>query len=194
MELDADYWSQRYQQAQTGWDLGQASPAIRAFFEAENFDKNIKILIPGAGNAHEAAYLWAELGFERVYLCDWAKEPLEAFQEKYPNFPAEQILHLDFFKLEGPFDLILEQTFFCALDPSLRPNYAAKMAELLGPRGRLEGLLFGCFFEQAGPPFGGSSSEYFEYFESYFRKIQLLPCFNSIAPRAGRELWLSAEK
>jgi len=51
-DLDEDYWSERYQEGQTGWDIGYASPQLIDF--ATTFPKDARILIPGAGNAYEA--------------------------------------------------------------------------------------------------------------------------------------------
>ncbi|MFN5665593.1 MAG: hypothetical protein ACK461_10475, partial [Bacteroidota bacterium] len=42
-------------------------------------DLNQRILIPGAGNAYEAGYLF-QIGFQNVYICDWSPEPLQQFQ------------------------------------------------------------------------------------------------------------------
>ena len=92
----------------------------------------------------------------------------------------------------GKYDLIVEQTFFCAIDPSLRTVYAEKMAKLLNPKGKLVGLLFDCNFD-GGPPFGGSKTEYITYFEPYFKFNFLEKCYNSISPRAGNELFICLE-
>ncbi len=64
MTLDKTYWKYRYQQKQTGWDIGFASTPLVTYFDHLN-DKDIKILIPGCGNAYEAEYLfsvWSEIG------------------------------------------------------------------------------------------------------------------------------------
>ena len=54
--LSEEFWSQRYQEGKTGWDLGAASPPLVEYFDQlEN--KDLSILIPGCGNAHEAEYL-----------------------------------------------------------------------------------------------------------------------------------------
>ena len=94
----------------------------------------------------------------------------------------------DFFELRGEYDLILEQTFFCALDPTLREDYIKKMTELLSEDGKLVGLLFNTDFKSS-PPFGGNLSEYQEQFAEYFEIIKMEPCYNSIAPRSGNELF-----
>ena len=157
-------------------------------------DKDAKILIPGCGSAHEATYLH-EQGFKNVYICDWAEAPLLDFAAKIPDFPKEHLLHSDFFKLEEhDFDYIIEQTFFCALPPNLRQAYATKTSAMLKKGGKLSGLLFSFPLTTEGPPFGGSKAEYLTYFQAQFSKIQMEPCYNSIKPRAGAELFVIMEK
>ncbi len=97
-------------------------------------------------------------------------------------------MHQDFFKHEGKYHLILEQTFFCALDPGIRPHYARKMHELLGEDGVLAGLLFKIEFDKSGPPFGGSEEEYKALFNPYFTILQWEDCKESIPQREGTEL------
>ena len=155
-------------------------------------DKDLRILIPGAGNAYEAEYAW-RTGFRNVHVIDLAAAPLDNLRERVPNFPAGQLIEGDFFAHAGRYDLILEQTFFCALNPALRPDYAKKMHELLAPGGRLVGLWFDRDFP-AGPPFGGSREEYLGYFDPYFNVQTFAPATNSIGPRAGSELFGILEK
>lgn len=188
MKLSKEYWQERYSKHETGWDIGSPSTPLKEYIDGLH-DKTTKILIPGCGNAYEAAYLY-EKGFTNTYLVDFAEAPLKAFAERYPDFPENQLICNDFFNLEGQFDLILEQTFFCALDPALRDNYCRKMASLLAPKGKLVGLLFNQIFEKEGPPFGGFLEEYKPQLSQYLN-IQLLEeCRNSIPPRAGKELFM----
>jgi len=90
-----------------------------------------------------------------VFLLDWAQAPLENFLRQHPYFSQNQLIYGDFFAHEGRYDLILEQTFFCAIDPSLRISYAQNCASLLEDKGTLPGLLFNRIFDMPGPPFGG---------------------------------------
>ena len=161
--LTAEYWEDRYQGGYTGWDLGHASAAMRHIIDQLE-DKSLKILIPGAGNGYEAAYLHKRR-FKHVYLLDWAAAPLEAFQKENPDFPKEQLLHQDFFLLSESFDLVLEQTFFCALTPDLSPDYVKKMDEILNDNGLIKGVLFKIPLYHDHPPFGGSADEYRELFK-----------------------------
>lgn len=190
--LDQAYWEGRYQQQQTGWDAGAPTTPLIEFINGLG-DNTLRILIPGCGRAWEGEYLWKN-GFRNLLLTDLSPTARAEFLERVPDFPEEQYIIQDFFSLEGPFDLILEQTFFCALDPQLRADYARKMAQLLGPGGTLAGVLFDFPLTEEGPPFGGSKQEYLRYFEPVFDNLQLEPCYNSIKPRAGRELFLLAGK
>ena len=91
-------------------------------------------------------------------------------------------------------DLIVEQTFFCAINPSLRKAYAKKMHELLNKKGKLVGVLFNDVLNTDKPPFGGNKEEYISYFNPYFNFKTFDVCYNSIKPRANRELFINFEK
>ncbi|TYZ06002.1 methyltransferase domain-containing protein [Hymenobacter lutimineralis] len=193
--LDAAYWQQRYALGQTGWDAGAITPPLREYFSQLGPPDARRILIPGAGRAYEAEYLHRH-GWPNVVVADVAPEPLQALQERVPDFPAGHLLLQDFFTLEPspPYDLIVEQTFFCALDPALRPAYARQCAHLLRPGGTLMGLLFDTEFSQPGPPFGGTREEYRSYFAPYFEFKHFETATNSLKPRQGRELFICLTK
>lgn len=188
--LDAQYWQSRYENNQAGWDLGTASDPIVEYVNQLS-NKDLSILIPGCGNAHEAEYLFKN-GFKNVSVIDLAKAPLENLKKRVPDFPDSQLIQGDFFELNQQFDLIIEQTLFCAIDPALRKAYVQKANELLKPEGKFVGLLFNREFE-AGPPFGGSKEEYLPYFSACFKKIEMEICHNSVLPRKGTELFFIAQ-
>ncbi len=187
-KLDKNYWEERYRQSQTGWDIGEPSTPLKQFID-QLTDTSLRILVPGCGNAWEVAYLW-EQGFHNTYLLDIAEAPVEAFKARHPEVPADHCLLGDFFAHESCYDLVLEQTFFCALDPALRAAYVQQMSKVIKPGGLLAGLLFNCSFEAAGPPFGGSKAEYLELFSPYFEILSMETAPDSIGPRAGRELFI----
>jgi thiopurine S-methyltransferase len=189
--LSTEFWSERYQQNETAWDLGQISPPIKEYID-QLTNKELKILIPGCGLGHEGEYLFRN-GFLNVHLLDLTKEPLVDFKKRNPEFTKKQLITGDFFEHEGKYDLIIEQTLFCAINPSLRIKYAEKTAELLRKKGKLVGLLFNREFI-GGPPFGGNKEEYLIYFEKYFSIVEMNECKNSIAPRQGSELFINLKK
>lgn len=186
--LSQEYWNKRYLQHQTGWDIGTVSTPLKEYIDQLS-DKQISILIPGGGNSYEALYL-LEKGFTDVTVIDLAPAVTEKLKHQTKSYqPHIKILTGDFFELNGQYDLILEQTFFCAIDQALRGNYVTKMSELLKPQGKLVGVLFNRSFE-GGPPFGGSEAEYRALFASTFHQIRMEPCYNSISPRSGSELFV----
>jgi methyl halide transferase len=232
-DADSTYWNDRYLHSHTGWDLGQVSPPLKAYFDQlTDKDKTSSILIPGCGNSYEAEYLLKK-GFTDITLLDISPVLIDRLREKFPQAeapaqaeapvqaeaptqteapvqaeapsqaeapaqteaaaPTLRLITADFFDHDGKYDLIVEQTFFCALDPAKRPDYVEKSYSLLRPGGRLAGLLFDRDFPD-GPPFGGHQGDYQKLLEKRFRLKTLAPCYNSIKPRAGTELFLIAEK
>ena len=191
-QLDQSFWNKRWENNQTGWDIRQASPAIIAYM-AQYVNKDAAILIPGCGNAHEAKWL-LENDFTNITLIDIAPRAVAKLQEKYEKNLAVKVILGDFFEHQGHYDLIIEQTFFCAIDPKLRQNYVAQSASLLNKNGKIIGLLFNTEFEQMGPPFGGNSIEYQELFENHFSIKKMENCFNSIKPRANTEIFINFVK
>jgi SAM-dependent methyltransferase len=188
MELNKDLWNQRYLDRDMGWDIGHISSPLKAYFDQLN-NKELRILIPGCGNAYEAEYLFQQ-GFKNVTLIDWAQKALDDFQQRNPNLPTDQLICSDFFEHQGQYDLIIEQTFFCALDPKLRPDYVQHMKKLLAKKGKLVGLLFNDKLYSHRPPFGGKKSEYEKLFNPHFSNVSMEIAHNSIPSRQGRELFL----
>lgn len=192
MELDRNFWEERYLSGDTGWDAGRITTPLKTYFDQLD-DQGLEILIPGGGRSHEAEYLH-RAGFRNVHVVDQAGAPLADLLEWCPDFPRNHLHQGDFFEHAGRYDLIIEQTFFCALDPKLRVRYVERMHDMLNPGGKLTGVLFDAPLFTDRPPFGGNAAEYRNLFGRVFRHFSLEPCRNSIPPRAGRELWLRAVK
>lgn len=191
--LNSEYWDKRYLNNDSGWDLGVISPPLKCYFDQLK-NKEINILIPGAGNAYEAEYL-VNNGFENVYVCDFAEAPLKNLAKRCPNLKPSHLIFGNFFDLQNlKFDLIIEQTFFCAINTSLRASYFIQMHQLLHPNGKLVGLLFNDVLNEDKPPFGGNKEEYEDYFKGLFIPIVYETSYNSIKPRAGRELFINLKK
>ena len=189
MQLDSKYWNSRYMNDDFGWDAGSITTPLKTYFDQLK-NKSLKIMIPGAGNAYEAEYLFNK-GFKNVFVVDFAEEPLKNIKARCKDFPSSQLKQDDFFNHNGQYDLIIEQTFFCAIDPKLRANYAKHMHALLSQKGKLVGVLFNTEFEKEGPPFGGNKEEYIKYFSPYFDFHTYELSYNSIKPREGRELFIN---
>lgn len=192
LNLGESYWDKQYESNTTGWDLGEVSPPIKAYIDQiEN--KNCRVLIPGCGNTYEADYLLQQ-NFTNITIIDIAPTLVEKLKNKYADNPNIHIILGDFFTHEGQYDLIIEQTFFCAINPTLRESYVKKMNELLAPNGKLMGVLFNRTFDVQGPPFGGSQDEYKKSFEPNFDFMHFMPCYNSYHKRANTELFILLQK
>ena len=98
--LDQDFWNSRWENGETGWDIGSASSAISEYFlHVEN--KDLKILIPGCGNAHEAELLLEE-GFRNITLLDIAPKACELISQKFSNHEVAVICE-DFSEHQGKY-------------------------------------------------------------------------------------------
>ncbi len=191
-QLDVSYWNERWEMSETGWDTGFASPSITNYL-SQYPNKEAAILIPGCGNAYEAEYLLSN-GFTNITLIDIAPKAVEGLQAKFENQEGIRILCEDFFLHQGTYDLVIEQTFFCAIDPKKRNSYSNKMTSLLNPHGKLIGVLFNRTFTHQGPPFGGDLLEYNSIFEPNFEITTMAECYNSVPARMGSEVFINLQK
>ncbi len=190
-EQEENYWTTRYTEQLTGWDIGAPSEPLKTYIDQLD-NKDLSILVPGAGNAHEAEYLFHQ-GFKNVFVMDISPIPLSNFKERNPTFPDNQLIEANFFEHIDQYDLILEQTFFCSFLPTKanRKLYGKTMAKLLKPQGKLVGVWFDIplIKNTDKRPFGGTKEEYLTYLSPFFQLKTFEKCYNSIKPRAGQELF-----
>lgn len=192
MITDKSFWNQLYETHDTRWDIGYISPPIKEYIDQLD-DKTIRILIPGGGISYEAEYLHNK-GYINTYILDISELAIHNFKNRVPSFPKSHILCTDFFDHMGVYDLIIEQTFFCALHPSHRENYVRHMSHLLSNNGKLVGLLFDTVLNEDHPPYGGSVEEYKGLFEPLFDFITIEKAYNSIPKRLGSELFINFKR
>ncbi|MFC2114632.1 SAM-dependent methyltransferase [Bacteroidota bacterium] len=183
------YWDKAYSSGEKiGWDIGFPATPVKEYID-QLTDKNLKILVPGAGNGYEVEYLFSN-GFNHVYYMDYASTAINSFKKRVPSFPESHIIMDDFFTHKGSYNLIIEHTFFSSLLRIQRMDYVKKVKELLMENGKLMGLLFNHEFDGEHPPFGGSNEEYASLFRSCFNFLHFDTAYNSIKPRSGREIFL----
>jgi len=190
--FDAEYWESRYTTGDHPWDVGRKSLPMETII-TQLPNKNAKILIPGAGNGYEFDFL-IHSGFENVTVLDWSPSALKRLHQAYPQMADSCFVCADFFLFKGQYDVILEQTFFCALDPVLRPKLVQQIHALLKPEGLYTGVLFDFPLTEEGPPFGGSTEEYLALFSPVLKINYLKPSLVSEPKRAGRELIFEFQK
>jgi SAM-dependent methyltransferase len=140
--------------------------------------------------------LLAERGFDAVGV-DFAAGPIRearalaaAVGSKGARFERRDLFALPR-SWDGTFDLVFEQTCFCAVNPARRDDYVRAVHRALRPGGLLLGLFFH-FRGEEGPPFGTTPAEIRHRFvaSGLFTLEGARVAAESVAPRQGRE-WLA---
>ncbi len=146
---EADFWSQRYASGRTPWQIDHVPAQLETFIRSLSPKRNV--LIPGCGQDHRTIDAFWQAG-HRVTAIDFSPIAVASARKALAGI-ADKIILGDFFSHDfenAPFDLIYERTFLCSLPPSLWNNYAARVAQLLRPDGKLAGFFF--YGEESQPP------------------------------------------
>jgi SAM-dependent methyltransferase len=146
---EPDDWEARYQDGNTGWDRGGASPAISSWLEAGAIRPG-RILIPGCGRGHEVITL-ARQGYA-VTALDFAPSAVAHLRQTLSHEGLDAAVHqadVLAWQPDAPFDAVYEQTCLCALPEDAWQDYAMRLHGWLRPEGRLYAL-----FMQTGQPGG----------------------------------------
>ena len=140
------------------FDTGTPSPALIEELRRGRVPKG-RALVPGCGRGYDVYALASPdrqvIGIE---LADGAIEAATNCPTKDSCVDLSNAIFTkgDFFQLDElkKFDFIYDYTFLCALDPSIRNDWARKMGSLLTPGGILMTLIFPIVEEkEGGPPF-----------------------------------------
>jgi len=181
-----EFWDSRYRDHVTPWDAHGVPADLRAF--AATLPAAARVLVPGCGSAHELRCL-AETGVD-VLAIDFSISAVELARRNAGPF-ADRIRLADFFEFKPgprPFDVVYERAFLCALPRKLWTRYATRMAELLGPGGRLAGLFF-YRDDPKGPPFGTSAEELHALLDPAFDLVEDRAAAESLAVFRDGERW-----
>ena len=184
-------WQRHYDENDLGWDLGQVAPPFVSLLES-NIISPCKTLVPGCGRGHEVIFL-AKNGFD-VTALDYSIGAVNylnsAILERKLN---SKVLNLDFFQLDSThddlYDLLIEQTFFCAISPSQRLLYVETVARILKKGGMIAGLFY-YTGQDGGPPFNTTRDDIVKYFSGSFEIRELIRAKNSAEKRRDKE-WLA---
>jgi len=180
------FWDVRFEAEFTPWDQGTV-PACLADY-VKRHPQPASVLIPGCGAAHEIK-LFLENDWP-VAAIDFSPAAV-AHAKSHLGALGTHVHEADFFS-PSPYlqsiSVIYERAFLCALPLHLRSAWAARVAELLPPRGRLIGFFF---FDQneKGPPFGIGRDALNSFLTPAFELIEEITPTDSIPVFAGKERW-----
>jgi hypothetical protein len=188
-----EFWDERFEAGFVPWDKGGVPVDVQQYFGSLTALKETQCLIPGCGNAYEAAWL-ASQGWD-VVAIDFSPQAVAQARLAHSEF-ADRIVLADFFSFvpTRPLQCIYERAFFCALPPARRTAIVDRWATLL-PVG---GLLLGYFFieddapdkvKRGGPPFVVGRLELTHLLSRYFECIEDRPVSDSIAVFENQERW-----
>lgn len=149
-----EFWEDRYQTQQTGWDRGGANPHLDVWLEAEHLQIPARVAVPGCGGGWEVAELAAR-GFAVTGL-DYAPAAVERTRALLARRGlSAEVIQADVltWQPEMKFDAIYEQTCLCALHPDQWVRYGAALHRWLVPGGRLLALFMQALTPEAGQGF-----------------------------------------
>jgi len=193
-EYKLEDWQRHYDENDLGWDLGQVAPPFVKLWEEGKLPLG-KVLVPGCGRGHEVQF-FAENGFA-VTAIDFSAGAVTYLKNALQERNLEgRVLHQDFFSLDdthdGVYDLVIEQTFFCAIAPRQRQDYVLNVARMLKPGGMLVGLFYHTD-KQGGPPYNTTREDIETHFSEKFKIQELYKTTLSSEQRKGKE-WLGIFK
>ena len=156
-------WEVSWRESVTPWDAGTPAPSLVKLVRDGALPRG-RALVPGVGAGYDAlALVSSDRSVVGLDLAPTAVGVATARRDA-AGVSAQQCAFVagDFFThdLGAPFQLVWEYTFLCALDVELRPRWAARMRELLGPDGLLVTLIFPVSDHAGGPPYAVSPQLY----------------------------------
>ena len=133
-----DYWERSYRSGEMGWDIGRSTPIFDQWIKT--CKEPLLICVLGAGNGWDAIH-FASRG-HAVTAVDFSESAVKNMQSSVEKYRIKiDIRHMDIFNLHqmftNHFDVVLEYTCFCAIDPLRRRDYLEMVYDILKPNGEL---------------------------------------------------------
>lgn len=191
---DPEFWSGRYKENSTGWDLHEPSPALVWALQKFKLPK-MRVAVLGCGRGHDASY-FASQGHKTTGF-DFSQQALDEAQKLYGQSVNLSWVQQDVFNLNTDFyeqfDLVFDHTLFCAVDPEKRQQLVKSWERLLTDQGQLLGVFF-TMPKTSGPPYGATETEIKDRLSAYFRSDFWMRSRVSHPKRMGKELIVLATK
>jgi SAM-dependent methyltransferase len=201
---EVGFWEHYYHEPEIPWDLGAAAPPLVHWLENNPtcFQQHaiVKVVVLGAGAGHDAALFTQPNGLSKnstVTGLDYAPSAIQMATKRYGKIPNLQFEQADCLNLtNGPlaaslhhtFDLAIEHTFFCAIQPEQRDAYIENLCFVLKPKGYFLGLFWN-HGGPGGPPFDTTPEAIQQHFAPHFHLLTLDQATGSHPRRQNKE-WL----
>lgn len=195
-------WEEAWNTGRTGWDAGEACPALVERLAQGAPHGEGRALVPGCGSGYDA-FAFARAGYRAtgLELSPTAAQRFEQVraQEGLTRSQADIVVHDVFdYTPEQPFDIVWDYTFLCAIDPQRRDDWAASMHRLVAPGGQLWTLIFpvdprdatASTRDDPGPPYRLHPEVVRALLRDLFEEISMEQVERSHAGREGKE-WLA---
>ena len=196
-------WNQLWADGATPWNLGQSAPPLRDLFSKDSLPmllnhgrSQLRCLVPGCGEGYDVIFLAQQEQVANVCGLEISQLAVDKIQKRVSSIEsAEQakitLILQDFFTLDAQrhkFNFVFDYTFYCAILPSLRPQWARKMSELIEPHGLLVTLIFPIGDFENGPPFAVNFEGYKQLLEQDFELLKgPYDSASTVKARQGRE-------
>jgi len=171
------FWQSTYDAGNSQWDLGTPAPVFVDLLAGPDAPPRGRLVVPGCGRGYDALR-FARAGFD-VLGIDFADTAVAAATAAAQRLKlSARFLQADLFdlpaSLDSSFDLALEYTCFCAIDPSRRADYVRTIARLLKGGGELIALFYPLRDTAGGPPFSVNRDEIRALFAPHFEETAWL--------------------
>jgi SAM-dependent methyltransferase len=209
--LTQTYWQARFENADTPWQLEDVSPVVTEALDllvAQGVSlAGLTALSPGCGTGLDA--LECARRELDVVAVDWSHAAVVDLTSRCNALQGAlrgtvKVVEGDLFSIRPiAVDLVVEHTFFCAIDPSSRVRYVKKLHEWLKPGGFVVGNFFVVEESEAlrlpdlsltqegiGPPFAATTSELLSLFQDGFECVALRPAQNPTPGRRTALEWI----
>lgn len=183
-------WHDAWINGRTRFDAGEVSPALVEVVDKYPIPKRGVGLVPGCGKGYDVVFLAEKLQMH-VYGADISPKAIEEATNFANGAKDVTFAAVDFFDFSNTlpgidpsigkemplkYDLIFDYTFLCALDPTQRPAWVTRMAQLIKAGGILITLQFPVFPSEkeaweGGPPWGLTLKLYDELLSETFEKV-----------------------
>ena len=190
--MDRKFWQGVYDAGDTRFDLKGPSAPLLDWLDA-NAPRPGSAIVPGCGFGHDVLEL-ARRGWDALGV-DLAETPVavgRASAAKAGLSDKATFLEADVLALDHPaaYDLLFEQTCYCAIEPHRRDDYARFAARVVKPGGTLVFVVFPVDGRSGGPPFNIGVDEVKLRFAAAFDLVRMGPPLRpSSVGRAGKELF-----